>query len=86
MSAPTPPGHPRQISKTRFKARALELFRDIETSGMPLVITDHGRPCLEIRPYNTEADDPLRRLRGSVLRYDEPFEPVVGEQDWEALA
>lgn len=24
-------------------------------------------------------------LRGSVYRYDDPFEPVVPEEDWEAL-
>jgi hypothetical protein len=24
-------------------------------------------------------------LRGSVLRYDSPFEPAVPEEDWEAL-
>jgi antitoxin (DNA-binding transcriptional repressor) of toxin-antitoxin stability system len=86
-SRPLPPGAPLQVSKSRFKAQALELFRQVEASGEPLVITDHGRPTLEVRPYRPVRPDanPLEELRGSVLRFDDPFAPV-GEDDWEALA
>jgi prevent-host-death family protein len=38
-----------QISKFQFKAKALELFRRVETTGLPLVVTDNGKPKLEIR-------------------------------------
>ncbi|MCH9714834.1 MAG: type II toxin-antitoxin system Phd/YefM family antitoxin [Cyanobacteria bacterium] len=85
MPGATPP---RWISKSQFKAHALALFRDIETSGEPLVVTDHGRPALEVRPYRPAANqpaDPLQLLRGSVLHYDDPFAPVA-EGDWDALA
>ena len=86
-SGPLPPGSPQQVSKSRFKAQALELFRQVEASGEPLVITDHGRPTLEVRPYRPVRPDanPLEELRGSVLRFDDPFAPV-GENDWEILA
>lgn len=82
------PATPRQISKSQFKAQALALFREIETSGEVLVITDHGRPALEVRPYKpTEsgAIDPLQALRGCVSHYDDPLEPVA-DGDWQALA
>lgn len=78
----------RQVSKSHFKAHALQLFRQVEATGEPLVVTDHGRPTLELRPYRpapTSATDPLEDLRGSVLRFDEPFAPVC-EDDWDALA
>ena len=89
-SFPPAPGAapPRQVSKSRFKAQALELFRQIEASGEPLVITDHGRPTLEVRPFrpsDPSSSDPLSQLRGSVLHYDDPFVPVA-EGEWEALA
>ena len=86
-SGPLSPGASRQVSKSRFKAQALELFRQVEASGEPLVVTDHGRPSLEVRPYRPVRPDanPLEELRGSVLRFDDPFAPV-GENDWEALA
>jgi antitoxin (DNA-binding transcriptional repressor) of toxin-antitoxin stability system len=76
------------VSKSQFKAHALEFFRQVEASGETLVITDHGRPALEMRPFrarDSHGDHPLALLSGSVLQYDEPFEPVA-EGDWEALA
>ncbi len=71
------------VSKTEFKARALELFRQVEATGEPLVVTDHGKPALEIRPYRKDDRAALARLRGSVVRFDQPLSPV-GEDLWEA--
>ena len=69
--------HRQQVSKFEFKARALELFRQIEATGKPIVVTDHGKPVLEIRPYPAAATrDPLEALRGSVLHFNDPLSPV----------
>ena len=73
------------ISKTRFKARALEYFREVERSGCELVITDRGRPVVKLVPYQAEPGRSLLALRESVVRYEGPTEPV-GEEDWEALS
>lgn len=73
-----------EVSKTAFKAKALEYFRQVESTGTPVVVTDHGRPALEVRPYRLEGRDPRDVLRGSVIKYVGPTQPV-GEDDWEAL-
>jgi hypothetical protein len=62
-----------KISKSQFKPRALEFFRDIESTGRPLIITDNGVPKLEIRPYRGQSDR-LEALRGSVTHF-EPEKP-----------
>jgi len=72
-----------QVSKTEFKARALEFFRQVEATGEPIVVTDHGKPALEIRPYRAEQRDPLAALRNSVVQFDAPLSPV-GDDSWEA--
>ena len=72
------------VSKSQFKAKALEFFRQVEASGESIVVTDHGQPRLEVRPHKQHTRDPLDVLRGSVLRYDNPTAPVA-EEDWEAL-
>jgi prevent-host-death family protein len=72
------------VSKSRFKPKALEYFRRVEETGEEIVITDKGRPVLKIVPYRGKAADPRAALRGTVLRYDRPTEPV-GVEDWEAL-
>ena len=72
-----------QISKSQFKARALEYFREIESSGEPVIITDHGHPTLEVRLYSPVESDPRAQLRGSVIHYKEPTLPV-DDDAWEA--
>jgi len=70
------------VSKSEFKARALEFFRQVQASGESVVVTDHGRPALEVRPFRAKERNPLDVLRGSVVRYDEPMEPV--DVEWES--
>jgi len=74
-----------RISKATFKARALEIFRRVQETGEPVLITDHGRPVLRLEPYYGDDDAVLGSLRGSVVTYRQPTEPV-GDDAWEALA
>ncbi len=71
------------VSKSKFKARALEYFRQVERTGCGLIVTDHGRPVLRIVPYREDPSAALVELRDSVVRYDAPTEPV-GAEDWES--
>ena len=73
-----------RVSKSQFRTKAFELFRQIESTGEPVVVTRHGKPTLEVRRYCDPKRDSLEILRGSVLYYDNPFEPV-GVEDWEVL-
>lgn len=73
------------ISKSKFKPRALEIMREVERTGKAMVITDHGEPVLELRRYHPDRtrEDPMVYLKGSVLQYSDPIEPVA-EDDWDA--
>ncbi|APH73971.1 type II toxin-antitoxin system Phd/YefM family antitoxin [Aquibium oceanicum] len=73
------------VSKSRFKAKALEYFRRVEASGEPIVITERGKPTLELRRLQAEQPGPSEALKGSVLWYDDPFAPAVDEEEWESL-
>jgi antitoxin (DNA-binding transcriptional repressor) of toxin-antitoxin stability system len=70
------------ISKTEFKAHALEVLRDIEQSGKPRIITDRGKPTLEIRKLRQQEITPLEVLKGTVVKYAAATEPVA-DDDWE---
>ena len=52
------------VSKSKFKAKALEYFREVEASGEPIVITEHGKPKLEIRPLLRRKRDPSEDAEG----------------------
>jgi antitoxin (DNA-binding transcriptional repressor) of toxin-antitoxin stability system len=73
-----------QVSKSEFKSRALEYFRQVESSGQSVIVTDHGRPALEVRPYRNvdQRRNPLDVLRGSVVSYIDPTAPI--DVDWES--
>lgn len=74
----------RVISKSKFKPRALEYFRQVEENGIELIITDHGHPVLKIVPHSADPGEALKTLRNTVLKYEQPTEPVALE-DWKVL-
>jgi prevent-host-death family protein len=72
----------KEIPKSKFKPKAFEFFRQVE-AGETLVVSDNGRPVARIVPYSEEGDDAVGSLRGAVVRYTDPTEPV-GENTWES--
>lgn len=74
----------KHVSKLQFKPKALQYMRDVERTGESLVITDHGKPTLELRPVTGQGakEDPMTYLKGVILDYVDPTEPV-GEEDWD---
>jgi prevent-host-death family protein len=74
----------RSVSKSEFKARALEYLRQVEASGEELVVTDRGQPVIRILPVRRSQPDARAILRGALLRYEDPTEPV-GIEAWNAL-
>jgi antitoxin (DNA-binding transcriptional repressor) of toxin-antitoxin stability system len=75
---------PETVSKSRFKPQALKYFRQVQENGQELIITDHGKPVLKISPLLNKPQTVLAELRNSVLRYDDPMEPVALD-DWDVL-
>lgn len=74
----------KQVSKSQFKAQALEWFRQVETTGKALIVTDHGTPAVEVRKYQDKQRNSLDILNGSVAKYIDATAPIATD-DWEAL-
>ena len=56
------------------------------TRGERLRVTSRGKVVAEISPpaaTHTEVAAARKRLRGSVLRYDNPLDPVIDPSEWE---
>ena len=75
------------VSKSQFKAQALEYLRNVEKHKTPLVITHEGQPVVKVIPYKEEGQEKAIRqsLKGSVLYYEDPNEPAIDLEDWEML-
>jgi prevent-host-death family protein len=74
----------RVVPKSQFKPHALRYFREVEQTGKEIIVTDRGKPVLKVVPYSENPEVWLKPLRGSVLKYRAPMEPVSVE-DWGAL-
>lgn len=73
------------VSKSQFKAKALEYMRLVEKNNQPIIITDMGNPVIQISTYKPEKEvDDLQFFRGTLLKYIRPMDPV-GVEDWEVL-
>ena len=68
------------VSKSQFKPRALHYFREVQEKGIELTITDRGKPVIRIIPFVEKPEEALAALRNSVIKYEDPTEPVDFEE------
>jgi prevent-host-death family protein len=80
------------VSKGKLKAKMLEYFREVERTGEPLIVTDHGREVLEVRPVRktSSVEEILAEYRagpgkGVVNCSEEELLAPEALEDWEAL-
>lgn len=75
----------RTVPAAEFKAKCLSILDRVRERGEPITITKRGRVVARLVPAGDEDDRPWLRLRGTVTRYDDPFEPAIDESEIEAL-
>jgi prevent-host-death family protein len=67
------------VGAAEFKARCLELVDHVKEARAEYTITRHGRPVARLVPIDPDAGgSPLGSMRGTLLGYDRPFDPVPG--------
>ena len=76
----------KQVPATAFKAECLRLIDEMREDGEAVIVTKHGKPVAMVSPLRQdETGSIVGALRGSVLRYDDPFAPAVEDDAWNAL-
>jgi prevent-host-death family protein len=72
----------RTISAAEFKARCLELMDHVSETGVEYVVTKHRRPVAKLVRCAVPKSTPVfGAMKGTVLKYERPFDPVDGEWD-----
>lgn len=76
----------KRIAAGEFKAKCLRVIRQMCEDQEPVTITKHGRPVaiLSPLPQVNETVSIIGAIRGSVLGYDDPFQPATDQSDWAA--
>lgn len=74
------------VTATRFKIECLKLIETMNHDGRSVVVTRHGKPVARLSPVaNQGRPSIIGSMQGSVLRYDDPFEPAIAPEEWDAL-
>jgi len=70
------------VPAATFKATCLELMDKVKATGAEYVITKHGKPVAKLVPCTpTKKQGIWGSMKGSLLKYDRPFDPIDGEYD-----
>ncbi|MSO49389.1 MAG: type II toxin-antitoxin system prevent-host-death family antitoxin [Acidobacteria bacterium] len=65
------------VGSADFKARCLELIDHVKESRAEYIVTRHGKPVARLVPVESEQQgSPLGSMKGTVLKYARPFDPV----------
>ena len=69
------------ISKSKLKARMLEVFRAVEATGEEVVVTDRGRAVLRIQPIagRRSVDPVFADVRGGLAFHEDADTPTTGQ-------
>ena len=70
------------VPAAEFKATCLDLMDRVKATGVEYVITKHGKPVAKLVPVAPVKKGGLvGSMKGSVLKYERPFDPIDGEYD-----
>ena len=73
----------RYVPAAAFKTTCLELLNRVRETGVDFVVTKHGTPVARVVPYRPAEGEGafFGSMKGSVLRYDRPFDSIDGDYD-----
>ncbi|MCF8505303.1 MAG: type II toxin-antitoxin system prevent-host-death family antitoxin [Caulobacter sp.] len=75
------------VGAAQFKADCLRLIEEMGQDRQPVTITKRGRPVARLTPVEAVAPRSIvGAMKGTVLRYDDPFAPATDPADWDANA
>lgn len=75
------------IGAAEFKAACLRVIDTMNRDHEPVIITKRGKPVAMLTPVK----EPGKRrsiigaMRGTVLRFDDPFSPAADQDEWNAV-
>lgn len=72
----------KKVSKGVLKAKMLEYFREIERTGIDLIVTDNRKPVLKIVPLSRAtktAESVFKKYRNKVKYKEDINAPTTGE-------
>jgi prevent-host-death family protein len=75
----------KMIGAAEFKAKCLRILDEVERTGESVTVTKRGRPFAQVKPIaKKERRSIIGALKGTVLKYERPFDPALDPGEWDA--
>ena len=76
----------KSIAAAAFQAKCLRIINEMAEDGEAVTITNRGKPVAVLSPVRPEQTERpiVGAMKGSVLTYDDPFQPAADPADWNA--
>jgi len=75
----------RKMPAGEFKAQCLAVMNEVQQTGVPVLITKHGKPVAKLVPAPDPADDVFGYMAGKVKIVGDIVGPVTPLKDWESI-
>jgi prevent-host-death family protein len=75
----------RKMPAGEFKAQCLAVMDEVQQTGVPVLITKHGKPVAKLVPAPDPADDVFGYMAGKVKIVGDIVGPVTPLKDWESI-
>ena len=76
----------RTMTAAAFKAQCLAIMDEVQNTGASVTITKRGKPVARLAPIEplSPPKSIIGSMKGTVLRYDDPFSPAIDPSEWHA--
>jgi len=75
----------KKMAAGKFKAQCLAVMDEVQQTGVPVLITKHGKPVAKLVPAPDPADDVFGYMAGKVKIIGDIVGPVTPLKDWESI-
>ena len=75
----------KHMRASAFKARCLNVMKDVQATGEPVVVTKRGKPVVKVVPAEPEKADLFGFMAGEFRIAGDIESPVVPLRQWKVM-
>jgi len=75
----------KHMRASAFKARCLNVMKDVQATGEPVVVTKRGKPVVKVVPAEPEKADLFGFMAGEFRIAGDIESPVVPLKQWKVM-
>ncbi len=75
----------KQVPAEEFQIHCLALIEEVQATGAPVLVTNHGKPVVKLVPVEAKDESIYGYMSNKAKIVGEIVSPITPIEDWEAL-